>query len=202
MDKLQKLIASGVARGISETLTKEALLDTIRQPERMVGLRRLGYSLDEIAIYFDLTRQRVSQILGPNSGKAVSKQPRTISLSVRNDIWREAAKSPDWWGRNGKLKHKEIVIVFLNKGHSWAKSRELSKLVQGSKLDVVLFASFDVEPNNLAHTAFFNALAANWPKYDILAHINSKQPLQVTKRLFDRRWFELGLQAKKRVYDG
>lgn len=196
-EKLKTLILAGIARGIEEDRTKQAS-ELQGQSEIMLSLRYLGFSLKEIGQYFDRTRQWVNQLLPDGYMAAPMVVDRPDPDDLAHTIWTESMTDLEWWGSKGRLNQARLVNRFRVCNYSWAESREFAKKHSINKLYAVLTITFGLDLTSESIINWFNLLIENHSKNEILDIINGDQKLQVSRRLFDRYWSELGLYAKRR----
>lgn len=157
MNDLETLIDLGRKRGIGEEEIEQAL-QTEGRSDQMTGLRKLGLALDEIAPYYGVKKQRVSQITGTKNGFRARPLVREIASveKVVALIWVAATENAGWWTAKDRIFRAQVVQMFVDADYTWGEARAHSPLcTKASSLDVLLKVKYNVEMNPKAQKAWF-----------------------------------------------
>ena len=197
-ERLANLLKAGEGRNIDPAATETAAQMTDRD-EAMKALKGLGYSLADIGVYFNRTRERVRQVIGETIRALPLVKETEAEGVLARQVWSEANTDLTWWGTNGRLVKDRIVTLFLKHDYTWDRAREIAKFVGASKIDIILRVTFKVEPTHEAKTEWFKGMIEEGhSKKEILDMINEQQPLQIPGHTFLRIWRELGLNIRER----
>jgi len=195
-DTVLTLIAAGAARGITSADIQWALKYD-DSADVMKALKGLGLSLSDIGVYFNLSRQRVGQVVGGSErARPVDRTTRTIE-EIQQEVWTEACDDLSWWTGRGLMDKSRIVERLVEAGFSWPISRQLCQAVAISKTEVILFCKFGISSDRQSKVDWFNSKIEKMKKFEILALLNKGQALQIPVTTFNRHWRELWLQADR-----
>lgn len=193
-NKLAVLLQAATKRNISQESTKAAakMADRVQSMEALKGL---GFSLQDIAGYNNLTRQRVQQLIGSSRRAEPVNREKVDASVLAMEIWEEANRDLSWWGTNGRLRKSRIVDRFLNQDYTYERARSLARTVGVSKLDVILRVTFGLDDSHEAKVSWFNDMIKSYSKAEILETINKSQLLEIPRYTYIRVWRELGLKV-------
>ncbi len=197
--------------GTKRIIDQDSIVAAVGLKDRqqaMIALKGLGFALVDIGNYYGgMSRERIRQIVGESiRAKPIVRETETEEVLARQ-VWAEANTDLTWWGTNGRLDNTRIVSLYLKHQFTWDRARELSRSKDSSKesfytgcskIDVVLRATFGIEPTHAAKVAWFADKIENHTKAEILEILNEGQCLKVPKYTFLRVWRELGLNVKVR----
>lgn len=193
-DELAVLLQAATKRNISHQSTEAAAGMTDRV-QSMEALKGLGFSLQDIGTFYNLTRQRVQQLIGDSRRAEPINREKVDPETLMMGIWKEAHQDKSWWGTNGRLIKSRIVSKFLDQDYTYERARSLARSVGISKLDVILRVTFGLDDTHEAKVTWFNEMIKSYSKAEILDIINGSQLLKIPEYTFIRIWRELGLKV-------
>jgi len=196
-NELEVLLQAATRRNISARAATASAEMTDRV-QSMEALKGLGFSLQDIGTFYDLTRQRVQQLIGDSKRAEPINREKVDPDVLMMQIWQEANEDMDWWGTNGRLIKSRIVSKFLDEDYTYERARSLARTVGISKLDVILRVTFGLDGSHEAKVAWFNEMIKSYSKAEILDAINGSQLLEIPQYTFIRVWRELGLKIVHR----
>lgn len=195
MNNLETLIKAGQKRGVKEKDIEKALKAKGRT-EQMTALRKRGLALDEIASYYGVKKQRVSQLTGTKNGFRAAPLVREIASvdEVVCLIWVAATENPDWWTAKDHIYRQKVVQMFVDAGYTWDEAREHSPLcTKASSLDVLLGVKHNVEMDPKAQKAWFVKALKTQSAEEVHRSVNEGQSLYTGWPMFSRSLKLLGV---------
>lgn len=161
----------------------------VSRTQAMIALKALGFTFEEIGAHYDVTRQRVEQLV-PGGPKATPRNKEQVTVEALSlEIWQAACHDLAWWGEtSGRMIKVKIEQAFYDKGYTWKRARELASSVNVSKTDVILRGLYGVEPTEEAKVAWFAEQMTTRSKDEIFDFLNKGQVLQLKIHTFMRTW--------------